>query len=326
VPGRIREQMETMGKHRTFRPCAWIRTSGVLRVVLALMPVLAIAHTAYCLEMGVLRTPSAVIYYDPRAGGAADEVARYCPEVTRELENFFGWPLRGKPSVVLARDLEFFERLGGTPLMAAFAVPQRRLIVIHYPKLLRRPGGLRLTLKHEICHLLLHGWIPKATLPRWLDEGLCQMVSEGTADMILDPKGARLDSAVLAGRLIPLAALRSGFPARPELLALAYEESASFVTYIVERWEREGLLRLLGRLRDGVGCSQAFAESLGASVETVEADWRDALEGRVTWFVYLGYYLYELIFAVLALLSMAAFFRLHLKRRARWKEWEDDEA
>ena len=92
--------------------------------------------------------------------------------------------------------------MAGDPLVVAFAVPQRNLIVIDYSKMITHPLSLETTLKHELCHILLHEHIKTEILPRWLDEGLCQWASGGIGEIIMDQKRSRLNRAAFSREFI----------------------------------------------------------------------------------------------------------------------------
>jgi hypothetical protein len=94
------------------------------------------------------------------------------PHLKANLEREIGWDLNLIPSVLLMKNRKLFQRMAESPLTVAFAVPARNLIVIDYTRMLVRPFSLEITLKHELCHLLLHHHIRGHDFPRWLDEGV----------------------------------------------------------------------------------------------------------------------------------------------------------
>ena len=117
------------------------------------------------------------------------------------------------PSIILVKNRKDFVRLAGDSLTVAFAVPSKNLIVIDYSKMITGSFRLQTTLKHELCHLLLHQHIKAENLPRWFDEGLCMWASEGIAEIIMDPKQSYLNRAAVTKRFIPFNNLKFRFPA-----------------------------------------------------------------------------------------------------------------
>lgn len=242
------------------------------------------------------------------------------PEVRAALEATFGWRLHPRPTILLIGDANPFHRRGLNPLIVAFAVPQNQMVVMDYTKVSRRPFILENTLKHELCHLLIHQHIPEDHLPRWLDEGICQWASDGIGEIMMDQKRSQLNRSILRGTLIPLDALTGSFPTNNDDLLLAYEESKSFVAHIISRYHKQGILRFLDQLKKGQTLERASMKALGISMADLEDEWQNALRQQATWFTLLSTYLYEILFGVMALVSIFAFIRIWLKKRAYMAE------
>ncbi len=246
------------------------------------------------------------------------------PELQQELKKIFGWELNQPPSVVLTRDNKKFQQWAHSPLTVAFAVPQRNLVAIDYSRMTRHPFSLRSTFKHELCHLLLHDQITHTPIPRWLDEGVAQWASDGAGDILMDQKRSILNRVALSGRFIPLASLSRGFPAADDALTLAYEESKSFVDYLIRLQGREGVLRLLEQMKKGESVERAVQATYGESLNSLEREWHKDLQNAMTWFTYVSYHLYEILFALAALITIYAAFRIMVKKRRRMKEYVDE--
>ncbi|MBW1779713.1 MAG: hypothetical protein JRL30_03135 [Deltaproteobacteria bacterium] len=254
----------------------------------------------------------------------ARELAHVYPEVKRELEKIFGWDVRVTPSVILIRDTRQFHQWVTSPLTVAFALPQKDLVVIDYSKMKTHPFSLRNTFKHELCHLLLHQYIKSGLLPRWLDEGVAQWASDGAGDIVLDQKRSLLNRAALKGRFIPLDSLSKGFPRRDRDLILAYEESKSFVDHLIGTSGREGVLKVLDMMKEGETVENAVLVSYGVPLKDLEKGWQRALRNRMTWFTYLSYHLYDILFALAALITIYGSIRIILKKRRRMKAYVDE--
>jgi len=252
-------------------------------------------------------------------------LAEIYPGVRAELENVFGWVLNLTPSILLIRDSKQFQQMVRSPLTVAFAVPSKDLIVIDYSKMSAHPLNLRNIFKHELCHLLVHRHIRSVAIPRWLDEGLAQWVSDGVGDIIMDQKRSLLNKAAFTGRFIPLGSLSEGFPHREEDLILAYEESRSFVDHIIGKFGREGVIEILEYMKRGENVHSAVLRSCSIPLGDLEKGWHSALRRRITWFTYLSYNLYEILFAFAALITIYAAIRLMLRKRRLMKEMEEME-
>ena len=279
----------------------------------------------YAGERYLLEEDGIRILFESPHEPAARELAEIYPGVRAELEKVFGWDLNIIPTILLIKDSKQFQQMINSPLTVAFAVPKKDLIVIDYSKMSARPLSLRNIFKHEICHLLLHRHIKSVALPRWLDEGIAQWVSDGVGDIILDQKRSLLNKAAFTGRFIPLGSLARGFPRREHDLILAYEESRSFVDHIIAKFGREGLIEILDHMKKGENVHTAVLRSCSIPLWDLEKGWHSALRKRITWFTYLSYNLYEILFALAALITIYAGIRIILRKRRLMKEMEEME-
>jgi hypothetical protein len=185
------------------------------------------------------------------------------------------------------------------------------------------PFTLEATMKHELCHLLLHKNIHRENLPTWLDEGIAQWASGGLADIVMD-RYSVLDDAILSDRLIRLKSLENGFPYERTRLILAYAESKSVIDYIIKEYGRDGILRLLGHLKDGDNINPAILKSYTISFDELEKRWYDGLKKRATILTFLINNLYEILFFIAALLLIYGFIRVIIKKRS-YEEYEDED-
>jgi hypothetical protein len=126
----------------------------------------------YAGDLHIIKEKHVTVVFDPSLRSAAQDVADMFLNLKANLEREIGWDLNLIPSVLLMKDRKLFKRMSESPLTVAFAVPARNLVVIDYTRMLVRPFSLEITLKHELCHLLLHHHIRGHDFPRWLDEGV----------------------------------------------------------------------------------------------------------------------------------------------------------
>lgn len=287
------------------------------KIVISLMFLFIIfSDTLYCSDQGIVRNDYVTILFEKPLKGRAEEIRCVYPEIVADLEKTIGWNLNFVPTILLFKESKSFQQMAGTDLVAAFAVPQRLLIFIDYSKMNRDPFKFEVILKHELCHLLLHYYIDEGHLPRWLDEGVAQWVSNGMAEIIRSSERSILNRVVLSNRYISLEDLKDSFPDEWEPLTLAYEESKSLVDYINGVYGVESTLMILNCLKDGKGIEEAIEKSLSLSLDGLEAQWHGHLKKRITWFTYLSYNMYEILFALTALIAVFGFVRLIRKKRA----------
>jgi Peptidase MA superfamily len=281
---------------------------GVLVLTFFPLPLLA-------RQRNVIKAADVVVIYDEPLRGAAEVVADGYGSLRLELETILGWKVDFVPVVVLVQERSDFQQITGSSLVVAVAAPERDLIIIDYSRMNTHPFSLGTTLKHELCHLVLHHAIPGGNLPAWLDEGIAQWVSDGLTEILGDGRGSVLEAAVLANNQIALSRLTKGFPTDRESLPLAYEESKSLVDFMVREFGRPPLFSMLRYLREGDGVDTATMRGLGVSMAELESRWHDHLRTKSSWFPYLTSNLAEILLFLAALLTIAAFLRLIINKR-----------
>ncbi len=239
-----------------------------------------------------------------------------CPVARAKIEKALGWELRSKPHVLLMGDREAFRQMTGNPLVTAFAIPEANLIAIHVSPATRNPYMLQETFLHELCHLLLHGQMEGASLPRWLEEGICQWVS-GSLGEIAAGDALETSEISIARRPIPMIALEERFPGSGDPILQAYAQSRSLVEYVVSRYGKEGPQGILRLLKEGHRVDQAIGLALGISYGDLELEWLRHIQGRSVWVIWASQHLYEILFFASAVLTIIASARLWAKKRRR---------
>jgi hypothetical protein len=291
---------------------------ALLVIVLCLLP-----SSAPAVQQSILQDRNIVVIHDPALNSAAREITRIYPDIKLELEESFQSGLDIRPQVLLVADTQAFQELSGNNLFVAFAVSEKNLIVIDYSRMSIHPFTLSVTLKHELCHLLLHQHISRENLPKWLDEGICQWISDGIGELFVNRNPSQLDAAVMSGRIIPLQKLADYFPRDKASLVLAYEQSKSVIGYIERQYGNSAILNLLAHLENGDDLEEAVADSLGITLDRLEKQWLDDLESTPRWLVFLAGNIYGILFFLAAVLTFLGFIRIMRRRKRVYEEWEE---
>ena len=287
-------------------------------MVLCIMP-MQVIHA----EIRTIQTKDFTVSYEGRLSNVAAEVAQVYPVVSQELIETLKWEMDFRPKIILTGDRDAFRKIVGMDIITAFALPDRDLIVVDTSRVYTKPFTLRSTLKHELCHLLLHQNIDSRLLPRWIDEGVCQWASGGVAELMSDDGGRILTKAAVSDRLISIREL-ARFPMDEPSLILAYEESKNIVEYIVRDFGKIELMQILKNLKEGDTINGSVQKSLGLPLSELESKWHSSLKRKYTWFAYLSANLYTIIFSLAALITVYGFIRLIQKKRA-YKDDEEEE-
>jgi len=124
---------------------------------------------------------------------------------------------------------------------------------------------------HELTHLVLDTAVrnPYHYPPRWLNEGIAVYLSEGYG---ASDRSAVAD-AVRASSVMPLEALTAQFPTTQERFFLAYSESVSAVSFLVDHYGRDAMVALVRSYKDGVSDDEAFQAALKTDVAGFAAAW-----------------------------------------------------
>jgi hypothetical protein len=271
-------------------------------------------------ENKVLQTGEVTVIFEERQVVAAEEVAKVYPSVKSELAENLGWGVDFSPTVLLDRGGETIKRNTGSDIFVAYAVPPKNLIVLDTSRVYAKPFSLESTLKHELCHLLIHHNIER--LPRWLDEGVCQWVSGGIAEFMAEDGKRALQNAAVSGRLISIRELVR-FP--PEEIILAYEESKSIVEYIEKEFGKQGVLRILAYMKEGHSLDDSLQKGLSVTISELDEKWQAYLKKRRGWFPYLSRNLYGILFFFAALITVYGFIRMLKKKKEQIDEPEDED-
>ena len=128
---------------------------------------------------------------------------------------------------------------------------------------------------HELTHVLVGHltFTCLGSIPTWLNEGLA-MYGQGGA---LPEQVALLDQARVANTLPPLASLAGNFPSDSTRANLAYAESASVATFLIQTYGRDKMTALLLDLRDGATIEAALQPVYGFNTNGLEDAWRASI-------------------------------------------------
>lgn len=269
-----------------------------------------------------LHTDDLIIIFNDSGKKTAKDLSEVYPFVRDELESSIGWDVDFRPVVIVLNDRNAFKKMTSSDLIIALAIPQKNLMIIDSTRVYTKPFTLRTTLKHELCHLLLHRHIEN-NLPRWLDEGVCQWASDGISEIMMTDTDKALTNAVISSRLIGLRQLNR-FPGDEKTLLLAYQESRSVVDYIVSEFGQNKMLNILNYMKNGYSPEDAISKSLSVSYYELEIGWHNHLQKRYTRISYLSRNLPIILFTIAALITIYGFVQMLRRKKAYKDEPEDD--
>ena len=218
--------------------------------------------------------PYAAIYAAPEDAGTARLLSRHISRSLPRIAEEMGLPIGNRVHVYLTPDQSTFAALqpGQAPTWAdGTAYPHRGLVFLRAPRI-RGPGAapLEQVMDHELAHILLGRAFGAKPVPRWLQEGVAQLVAREYTPATLD----RLGQGTLSGSLLSIDELAGGFPEDPLRARLAYAQSADLVAYIYAEHGPEALQTVIREMAGGAPFAAALRTATGASVDALDARWR----------------------------------------------------
>jgi hypothetical protein len=133
----------------------------------------------------------------------------------------------------------------------------------------------RRVVSHELAHVVIGRYTFSCieNLPIWLNEGLA-MRTEGEQR---DYYAVLLQDAIDNDTLQSVRELGEIFSNAPAKASLAYAQSYSLVSFIIDQFGQEKLLSLLDAFRDGTPEDRALMEVYGLDRDGLEAAWRESV-------------------------------------------------
>ena len=198
-------------------------------------------------------------------------------------------------------------------------MPERNLIVIKSPDHFAVGKSLDELLGHELGHLILNKASHGLWLPRWFEEGFCQLIS-GEWRLAQD---FLITKAVWGSGLIPLTALESVNNYGGAKAALAYAQSYLAVSAMVRDFGIAVLPDFLERYRENKNFYNAFFQATGYDYMEWIGEWQRKTAERYRLLVYLfdPAVLLPLIAVLFIILYLAKTYQVRKKK----KKWEFEE-
>lgn len=131
---------------------------------------------------------------------------------------------------------------------------------------------------HELTHLVFDTATRNSyhDPPHWLNEGLAVYLSQGNDAT----DRATLSAAIDNQTIMPLSALVGEFPTAQEQFFLAYAEAVSAVDFMVTRYGRAAVVKLIRSYAGGVTDDEAFRAALGVTTSGFDAAWLAQIGAR----------------------------------------------
>jgi hypothetical protein len=238
------------------------------------------------------------------------------------LAKYIGSEIADTLDIVIASDMMTFNIAVGSDVPdwgAAVAIKSRNLIVVKSPKFFPVGKSLNELLGHELTHIALDDAVGGKWLPRWFEEGFCQMMSgEWSFEQDL-----LMTRAVWGSGLIPLIELESLNRFGGAKAGLAYAESYLAVTEMTRELEIDFYPEFFAEYRQSGNFYEAFTKTSGYKYLEWTNIWlnQSTRKYRFVLFIFDSRLFFPILAVVFLLLYVIKLFQVRKKK----KEWERQE-
>ncbi len=224
-----------------------------------------------------VQADSVIVHTDGRSPEVSEAAQTIAAEALEDARRALGQGLDGDVHVYVYPTLSLLAnalRLHGlqvTDWVAAYAVPDQRVVLVAA----EAGPGLVPALQRDIAHQMMHLAVHQAgngSAPAWLAEGLALSTApEPDTNLSEVLEAARSDNVVLS---LSTLCGRSFSGMAPRDAALAYAQSHSLVQYINSRYGSSQTQALVAAYAGGLGCDDGVQLALGISLTELEQQWQ----------------------------------------------------
>lgn len=200
------------------------------------------------------------------------------------------------------------------------AWPKEGLIFLRSPDFRDgRSDPLTQVLDHEISHVLLGRAFAHRPVPRWLQEGVAQLMEGTHQHRSLE----KISEGLLGNSLLSLRELSRGFPAHQSRAQLAYAQSVDFVTFLLRNYGRHSIPLLIDEMARGSDFDQAIFVTTGRTVDELDTLWQGKHRESFLWLQTVVND--TTIMAVGGFLLVFGFVRAYIRRRKQVLHWDGEQ-
>jgi hypothetical protein len=261
------------------------------------------------------------IFFHPGEGENVSGMLETFSRTIPDLEEKLGVSLPYVPQIYVVTSQEEFDTVtrGSLPPWShGVSFPRGGQIVLKSPSFAKDIATFNRTAVHELVHLMI-GVRTGNNVPRWLNEGLAQMLSGEAQDETLMP----LSRALWAGKIIPLDLIEGVDRFTHKEAELAYLQSFHAADFLVRIFGWETLRELLTYLGQGKTWDDALFTVIELDHAGFEAAWLEEVKQSHRWMILMDAPFYVFMGAtVLVLLAGIAVIR---RRRQIYRKWEAED-
>jgi hypothetical protein len=265
-------------------------------------------------------SPYADIYASVEDEAVAHDLMRHAHTAIPRIAKQLGVSTGGAMQIYLANTQAEFQAMQphAPPDWAdGTAWPKNGWIFLRSPRI--RPGlaePLHQVLDHEIVHILLGRAFAHYPVPRWLQEGVAQVV----AGEYTPSKVQQLGTFAEPMSFLELA---KGFPADALRARMAYAQSASLVAYLFQEHGTQSLQILIEEMSQGRELDVALVRATGMTPQELDVAWRGRTLSMPLWLQSVS--IDGTLLAIVALVILLGSTRKYKQYRQGNHLWDEEE-
>jgi len=274
-----------------------------------------------------LELPHFFIHYQTIDNRIAQALAKQADNIYQTVIEDIDYTPRKKIFVYLCPTPECFRQKQPASVKlpdwaVGVAYPSFNRIVMRSVLTSKEKGSIRPVeiFKHEFAHIVLGQALEeRGGAPRWLSEGFSMYHAKQWTI-----SGQRtIEEVTLRDDFIPLTMLTVAFPSDEKAARVAYAQSFSLVSFMLNTYGKPVFNKFIKNMREGMDTNAALYYSTGRDLTDLELEWQAYLKKHHSWFSYLIN-----IGLVWFVLSMG-FVIIYLLKRHKMKQiqerWEEEE-
>lgn len=279
-----------------------------------------------------LNENAVVLEYLPQNEKLVENINSFLPKIVLSLEKELGLGLKHKVKLIVCPDTESFNKMTGVnhESVQGVAFSEFNLIVINAEKLQSKTNkDIENLIKHELVHIVLGTNISHGSderLPRWLNEGVAQWLSNGANELFTAHYQDSLQTAFLTRKTLTFSSLTYYFPGDNSQFTLAYAQSLSIVDYLAETYGKEKITDLLRTMTEGKNFRDAFFEVYNKSFDTLAYEWKESKsKSSYTLDYYLATHINLIMNSLIGFVAFFVFIVYFIRKRIHKKTELSDE-
>ena len=262
------------------------------------------------------------LFYYPKGDSLLVEyLLKKTDKPLHRVESFFYEPLTTPVTILIVKSDRSFRAYFHNQIpewSQAIAIPRERMIVLKLSDAEQIKKGPQI-LVHEAVHILVFDHLKGANIPTWMNEGLAEYFSEGAPSL---QKRIILSNAIVENKMIDLMAIDTLFRFNAVKARLAYIESQSAITFLVQKYGLSHLKQLLDYIAQRKILNDAFKLTYNFDFLDFEIKWNEYIYKHYRWLVLLKFE--DWLFAFISLLFLAAVLAVYLRNKKKLKQMEEE--